>query len=348
MLVDTNYSLAPHNTFGFASHAQYACHIQEEADLIQALGLCKEKGWEWRVLGSGSNVVLAPQLKGMTLLIEITGKHLVQETPTHWIIKAGAGENWHDFVAWTIAQGYFGLENLALIPGTCGAAPIQNIGAYGAEVGNFISSVRVLDTEQFKNDDAWREIHQEQCHFSYRHSLFKEITQRYIVTHVTFALPKKWQANLSYAELSRYFLSLNQDHQDVSAQDIFTGVCAIREAKLPNPKLIGNAGSFFHNPIVNQTDFDRLKQQYPNIVSYPTSSMNNEPRYKLAAGWLIEQAGLKGYRSGHVGVYEKQALVLVNHGNGTSNELLMLAKEIQEKILAIYGVQLSQEPVIFT
>ena len=348
MSVKLNYSLTPHNTFGFTSHAQYAWHIQEEADLLKALALCKDNAWQWRVLGGGSNVVLEPQLQGLTLLMEITGKRLFKQTPTHWIIEVGAGENWHEFVAWTIGQGYFGLENLALIPGTCGAAPIQNIGAYGAEVGNFIESVRVLDTENLQNAAAWLEIKQAQCHFSYRNSFFKEKAQRYIVTHVTFALPKKWIANLSYAELNQSVRSLGKDQATIQAQDIFEAVCAIRQAKLPDPAVIGNAGSFFHNPIIDGADLERLKKQYPSLVSYPTNAVNGEARYKLAAGWLIDHAGLKGYRQGNVGVYEKQALVLVNHGNGTSHELLSLAQEIKAKIFATYGVTLSQEPVIFS
>lgn len=343
MLFDTNISLKNLNSFGFEAIAEKALHAQNTGDLINALKVCQSEKLAWRVLGGGSNVVLSEFLPGLTILIHIKGKRLLKETDEAWIIETGAGENWHEFVQWTINQGWPGLENLALIPGTCGAAPIQNIGAYGSEVAQFIQSVIAIDTESLDSINPFVQIQAEDCQFSYRDSIFKHDPNRYIVTQVNFAIPKNWTPNLSYAELAKYA----QTNHSITAQQIFDQVCLVRQSKLPDPKLIGNAGSFFHNPIVNQTKYEQLKTQFPDLVAYQTQSDKGVTQYKLAAGWLIDQCGFKGYRHGNVGVFDKQALVLVNHGSGTSSELLELAQQIKEKIHAVYGVDLIQEPVNF-
>jgi UDP-N-acetylmuramate dehydrogenase len=346
MLFDTNIPLKNLNSFGFDAIAEKAICIEKPEDLVPALKECQSQGWAWRTLGGGSNVVLNDKLDGLTLLMRIKGRRLIDQTPSHWIIQVGAGENWHDFVAWTLEQGWPGLENLALIPGTCGAAPIQNIGAYGSEVAQTIQSVRVLDLNMLHEADPWIDIQNKDCALSYRDSLFKHDPNRYIVTQVTFALPKEWAPNLSYAELANY-IEQHTSVTSVTPKQIFDAVCTIRQAKLPDPKVIGNAGSFFHNPIVSSAKHHELKAKFPNLVAYPTSGKDGQAQFKLAAGWLIDQCGFKGYRSGNVGVYDKQALVLVHYGQGSGAELLELARLIKEKIHAVYGVDLIQEPVIY-
>jgi UDP-N-acetylmuramate dehydrogenase len=242
-------------------------------------------------------------------------------------------------VQWSLENHYDGLENLALIPGTVGAAPIQNIGAYGLELAQVFDSLCAFDTLSNK----FVKLSKEQCEFSYRNSIFKKQAGRYVVVSVCFELAKKWQPNISYAELNKAF----QDQEKVSAKDIFEKVCSIRQAKLPDPHLIGNAGSFFHNPVVSYQKYLELKKQFPLLVSYPTDASNDECDWKLAAGWLIDQCGFKGLRQGNVGVYEKQALVLVNHGGGTGAELLKLADTIKQKVKETFGVSLTIEPIIY-
>lgn len=345
MLFDTTFSLKKFNTFGFDAIAEKACQIRSPEDLIASLKACQPQNLTWRILGGGSNVVLNESLPGLTLLMQIKGRQLVKETESEWIIEAGAGENWHEFVSWTLKQGWPGLENLALIPGTCGAAPIQNIGAYGSEVAGFIQSVKALDTTILNQANPWVELNKNDCQFGYRDSIFKHEPNRYVVTQVNFVIPKNWVPNLSYAELAKF--AVTQTNRPITPERIFDQVCAIRQSKLPDPNIIGNAGSFFHNPIVDQAKHDALKANFPELVSYPASSRDGEVQYKLAAGWLIDQCGFKGARLGNVGVFDKQALVLVNHGSGTSRELLELAQRIKEKIHAVYGVDLIQEPVNF-
>jgi UDP-N-acetylmuramate dehydrogenase len=238
-------------------------------------------------------------------------------------------------VAWTLEHHLPGLENLALIPGTVGAAPIQNIGAYGVEVGEYIDSIEAFDSMA----NAFVAFPQEACQFAYRDSYFKQNPNRFIVTKVVFKIPKVWQARLQYADLAKQFTESNSSP---SAKQIFDAVCTIRSKKLPDPKVIGNAGSFFQNPIVDEHQYDRLIKQFPGLVSYP----DGPKKRKLAAGWLINQCGFKGKRVGPVGVYEKQALVLVNHGGGTSVDILNLAKQIQDEVLKQFGVQLEIEPNI--
>ena len=329
-------SLQKFNTFGFDVTAEKVLIAKDESSLLNALkGLPEPR--HWQILGGGSNVVLVKDLPNLTILMKIAGKAMVSETETTWHIEVGAGENWHNFVKWAISEGFAGLENLALIPGTCGAAPIQNIGAYGAEVAQFIDEVRVLDTHKLDSSDPWLTLNKEACQFAYRDSIFKHTANRYIVTKVRFAIPKHWQANLNYAELAKELSTINEPN----ASQIFNAVCAIRERKLPNPEQIGNAGSFFHNTVVSSETYLQLKERFPNIVAHPYHA-----NFKLAAGWLIDQCGFKGFTHKHVGVYEKQALVLVNHGNGNGTELLELAELIKAKVKETYGVHLTQEPII--
>jgi len=330
-----NLGLKHRNSFGLDSTAELAYEItsaNQLPDLMRELG---DKKLTWRALGGGSNVILPESLPGATLLINILGQEIIRSDEENSWLSVGAGVNWHEFVSWTLENNLPGFENLALIPGTVGAAPIQNIGAYGVEIGEYIDSIEAFDSAAH----AFVTLPQEACQFAYRDSYFKQNPNRFIVTKVVFKIPKTWQARLQYADLAKQFTDSNSSP---SAKQIFDAVCTIRSKKLPDPKVIGNAGSFFQNPIVGTEQCEQLTEQFPNLVSYPDAIGTR----KLAAGWLIDQCGFKGKRIGPVGVYAKQALVLVNHGGGTSTDILGLAKNIQEEVLSKFGVQLEIEPNI--
>jgi UDP-N-acetylmuramate dehydrogenase len=330
-----NMGLKHRNSFGLDSIAELAYEINSADQLPAIMGELEEKKLSWRALGGGSNVIIPEFLTGATLLINILGQELVKSDNESSWLEVGAGVNWHELVSWMLNHNLPGLENLALIPGTVGAAPIQNIGAYGVEIGEYIESIEAFDTAVH----AFVTLTQAECQFAYRDSYFKQNPNRFIVTKVVFKIPKSWHPRLQYADLAKQFSSPNSAP---SPKQIFDAVCAIRSTKLPNPKVIGNAGSFFQNPIVNKQQYEQMITQFPNLVSYPDSNSTR----KLAAGWLIDQCGFKGKRIGPVGVYENQALILVNHGGGTSTDILGLAKNIQEEVLSKFGVQLEIEPNI--
>lgn len=331
-----NMALKHRNTFGFEVCAESAYEITAAEQIPKVMQQIAEQKLAWRVLGGGSNVILPKVLPGVTLLMNIPGQVITRSDESNTVVTVGAGVNWHDFVSWTIEQQLPGLENLALIPGTVGAAPIQNIGAYGAEVADFIDSIEAFDTAAH----AFVTLPKAACQFAYRDSYFKQNPHRFIVTKVAFKIPNAWEPRLQYADLTRQFAGANTKP---TAQQIFTAVCTIRSQKLPDPKVIGNAGSFFQNPIVPDKQYLDLLQVHPQLVSYPDQTGMR----KLAAGWLIDQCGFKGQTVGSVGVYKNQALVLVNHGDGTAKDILDLAKSIQDKVREIYGVQLEIEPNIF-
>ncbi len=332
----SNMALNHRNTFGFEVYAESAYEITAAEQIPKVMQQIAEQKLPWRVLGGGSNVILPKVLPGVTLLMNIPGQEITRSDESNTVVTVGAGVNWHDFVSWTIEQQLPGLENLALIPGTVGAAPIQNIGAYGAEVADFIDSIEAFDTAAH----AFVTLPKAACQFAYRDSYFKQNPHRFIVTKVAFKIPKVWEPRLQYADLARQFAGANTKP---TAQQIFTSVCTIRSQKLPDPKVIGNAGSFFQNPIVPDKQYLDLLQVHPQLVSYPDQTGMR----KLAAGWLIDQCGFKGHKVGSVGVYKNQALVLVNHGDGTAKDILDLAKSIQDKVREVYGVQLEIEPNIF-
>ncbi|MEN7528557.1 UDP-N-acetylmuramate dehydrogenase [Cupriavidus sp. 2SB] len=328
------YPLRAHNTFGFDVRARLAAHIRSESDLLSALSDPRAASLPIVVLGGGSNVVLTGDLDACVLLMEIPG-YEVARRGENWLVTVGAGENWHALVGRTIADGMPGLENLSLIPGTAGAAPIQNIGAYGVELRERFNSVRAYD----RQGGAFVTLDLDTCAFGYRDSLFKrEGRDRYIITAVTLRLPVAWQPVLNYGELSRELESVNPP----DAAQIRDAVIAIRSRKLPNPAEIGNAGSFFKNPVVEAALRDKLLADNPALVSYPQA----DGSYKLAAGWLIDQCGFKGISDGPVGVYDKQALVLVNHGGGTGAALLALANRIADTVEGRFGVRIEPEPVV--
>lgn len=330
-----NLGLKHRNSFGLDSTAELAYEITSADQLPILMKELGDKKLGWCVLGGGSNVILPKSLPEATLLINILGQELIKSDDSNTWLSVGAGVNWHELVSWTLEKDLPGLENLALIPGTVGAAPIQNIGAYGVEVGEYIDSIEAFDSAAL----AFVTLPQEACQFAYRNSYFKQNPNRFIVTKVVFKIPKSWRARLQYADLAKQFAGLNTNP---SAKQIFDAVCAIRSKKLPDPAVIGNAGSFFQNPIVDNDQYHQLIKRFPDLVSYP----DGPGKRKLAAGWLIDQCGFKGKRIGPVGVYEKQALVLVNHGGGTSTDVLSLAKIIQEEVLGKFGVQLEIEPNI--
>ncbi|AOJ11069.1 UDP-N-acetylmuramate dehydrogenase [Burkholderia mayonis] len=333
-----DYPLRAHNTFGFDVRARVAARVGSPEQFASLAGDPRVAGLDTLVLGGGSNVVFTGDFEGLVLLDEIRGRALVREDDGAWYVEAGGGENWHAFVEWTLAEGMPGLENLALIPGTVGAAPIQNIGAYGIEMKEHFASLRAIElaTGDIVEFDARR------CAFGYRDSFFKrEGRGRFAIVAVTFRLPKAWTPRLGYADVARELAARGIDAIRASARDVFDAVVAIRRAKLPDPLELGNAGSFFKNPVIDAHAFAALRAREPDVVSYPQP----DGRVKLAAGWLIDRCGWKGRALGAAAVHERQALVLVNRGGATGADVLALARAIQRDVLERFGVELEAEPV---
>lgn len=287
------------------------------------------------VLGGGSNVLFAPRVNRLLLKIEIEGIEISSETDSHVIIRAGAGENWHQLVSWCVEHDFGGIENLALIPGTTGAAPVQNIGAYGVELEEVFHRLEAFDmrTGELKS------FEKEDCEFAYRDSVFKRrFKNRYIITHVYLKLTKAdHQVECSYQTLREQLEAKKVGHPGIP--DIYQAVIEIRKSKLPDPSDIGNAGSFFKNPVITATEFSELKKRYQEIPSYPV----NENMVKIPAGWLIEKAGWKGKRIGNVGTYKNQALVIVNHGDAGAAEIYEYAMNIKKSVKDLFGIELVPE-----
>lgn len=334
--VQHNFSLRQLNTFGVAASAQAYLPVSSVEQLQQVRQDPALAALPRLVLGGGSNILLTRDFPGLVLHIGIKGMEIVAEDESATYVRAAAGESWHQFVQWTLAQGLGGLENLSLIPGSVGAAPIQNIGAYGVEIKDSFHSLTLFDFETGEQ----QVLDKAACMFGYRDSVFKHrLRDRAVVLDVTFALPKQWQANLRYADVTQELAARAID--EPTAQDISAAVIAIRTRKLPDPAVIGNAGSFFKNPVVSSAQRDALLQRYPQMVNYaqPDGSV------KLAAGWLIDQCGWKGKTAGSAGVYEKQALVLVNRGGASGAEIAQLAAAIQADVAQRFDVQLEPEPI---
>jgi UDP-N-acetylmuramate dehydrogenase len=336
-LLQRDVSLHRLNTFGLPARAAGFAVIETPAQLTALMALPEWRSWPHFILGGGSNLVLTGDFAGLILQVRIPGRQRVAEDAEAWWVQAGAGENWHDFVNWTVECGWPGLENLALIPGTVGAAPIQNIGAYGLEMAERFHQLEAVDLETGEMTTFDRDA----CRFGYRDSVFKrEAAGRYLVTSVTFRLPKRWQPMTRYTELARE-LEARKLSQPTALQ-IAEAVIAIRSRKLPDPARIGNAGSFFKNPVVDAATLANLAERYPDLPRYPQP----DGAVKLAAGWLIERCGWKGQSLGAVGVYEQQALVLVNHGGAHGEDVLRLAQAIQASVRTEFGVELEPEPVV--
>ena len=333
-----DYPLQAHNTFGFDVRARLLCRIEHEAQLLAAVRDPRAAALRRLVLGGGSNLVLTGDFDGLVLLVALRGRRLAREDDEAWYVEAAAGETWHEFVAWTLAQGMPGLENLALIPGTVGAAPIQNIGAYGLEMCERFASLRAVELAT----GQVLELDPTACQFGYRDSFFKrQGRDRFVITSVTFRLPKAWVPRASYADIARELAAEGHGDTSPGAQAIFDAVVAVRRAKLPDPVQLGNAGSFFKNPVIDATQFAALQQREPEVVSY----RQEDGTVKLAAGWLIDRCGWKGRAMGAAAVHERQALVLVNRGGASGAEVLALARAIQHDVRERFGVDLEAEPV---
>lgn len=279
------------------------------------------------ILGEGSNTIFLDDFAAPIVKVELKGLS-IKETETHWQVSVGAGENWHNLVSELLNRGVFGFENLALIPGTVGAAPVQNIGAYGREVSEFIEIVYAWDRQANRLVEFTKQL----CNFAYRDSIFKKDAGRWLIVEVRFAIPKQWQPEVSYGELRAL-------GSPVTAQQIFDEVIATRRRKLPDPEEIPNAGSFFKNPIVTVAELQELLKKYPKMPNFDLG----DNKVKLAAGWLIDNLGLKGFSIGQAAVHKNQALVLVNLGEATAADLLLLARTIRGKVIEAYGVELEAE-----
>ena len=335
--VESGVSLKPFNTFALPAVARSLVRVTGDADVRAVVDHPKFGRAPKFILGGGSNIVLTRDMPQVVLKVEVRGMKLVEERADAWIVEAGAGENWHDFVAWTLDQGYPGLENLALIPGTVGAAPVQNIGAYGLELAERFESLDAVDLVTGRGVTMGSGI----CAFSYRDSVFKHsLAGRSVITRVRLRLPRPWRPVLGYLDLERKMAESGITAP--SARQVFDWVCAIRRAKLPDPLRIGNAGSFFKNPLVTPEQCRDIIGRDPEVVHYPMP----DGRVKLAAAWMIDSCGWKGKTVGNAGVYEKQALVLVNRGNATGSEVMTLARAIQESVYGKFGIRLELEPVV--
>jgi len=323
------------NTLGLASRADAFVALRDPAQL-PALSALAQAAPSLLVLGGGSNVVLPERVPGLVARVAFEGVRLLEARPDAWIVEAAGGESWHGFVAACVAQGWDGLENLALIPGTVGASPVQNIGAYGVELQERFHSLTAWDVREAR----FVEMRAAECRFSYRDSTFKhDEAGRWIIVSVRFALPRPWRPVLEYPDLQRHARLADGAP---SARDVFEAVCEIRRAKLPDPAVTGNAGSFFKNPIVPAAQREALAARFPGLVSYPQP----DGRYKLAAGWLIDQCGWKGKALGAAGVHDRQALVLINRGGATAEDIMGLARAVQDAVADRYGVRLEPEPVV--
>lgn len=332
MQVLENFPLKDLNTFGVAANARYYAAFDSIASLNDILS--KYPGQPLLILGGGSNVLLTKDFEGLVLKNDICGIRKVSEDAEFVYIRAGAGENWHQFVLHTIEQGWGGLENLSLIPGCVGASPMQNIGAYGVEIKDVFEQLTAFHLNERSNYT----FRAQACEFGYRESVFKrKYKGQFVIADVTFRLRKQPVLNTSYGAIAAELKARGIEHPTI--RDVSDVVISIRQSKLPDPKETGNAGSFFKNPSITIPQFDALKKQYPGIVAY----LNPDGTMKLAAGWLIEQAGWKGYRQGDAGVHARQALVLVNHGQATGAEIVALSEQIIASIKEKFGVELERE-----
>ena len=337
MQIERGVSLKPYNSFGLPAVAHTLVRVASDADVRRVVdhpqwGLAPKF-----VLGGGSNIILTRDMPQLVLKVEVRGMRLVAERADAWVVEAGAGESWHEFVAWTLANGWPGLENLALIPGSVGAAPVQNIGAYGVELKDRFESLDAVDLMTGRSVT----LHAGICTFGYRDSVFKHsLANRSVITRVRLRLPRPWQPVLGYLDLERKMHETGIHAP--TPQQIFDWVCTIRRAKLPDPLVIGNAGSFFKNPVVTIEQCRDIIGRDPEIVHYPMA----DGSIKLAAGWLIDACGWKGKSMGQAGVYEKQALVLVNRGHAIGSEVMLLAGAIQESVYGRFGIRLEPEPLV--
>ncbi|WP_159739451.1 UDP-N-acetylmuramate dehydrogenase [Vibrio atypicus] len=328
MQIMTNANLAPYHTFSISQTCDYLIKVHSVDDIIAAYQNPQWQAHPKLMIGKGSNMLFTEHFQGVVMINRLLGKS-VTETDAYWHLHIAGGEDWPSLVEWSVEQGYDGLENLALIPGCAGSAPIQNIGAYGIELQDVCEYVDILCLETF----AIKRLSASECQFGYRDSIFKQdLYQKAIVVALGLKLAKQWQPNIEYGPLRDF------DSLTVTAKQIFDQVCQVRMNKLPDPSVTGNAGSFFKNPVVSIQQHQNLKSQFPDLVAYPADN-----GMKLAAGWLIDQCGLKGTTIGGAQVHPNQALVLVNTGSATAEDVTNLAAKVQASVLDKFGVMLEHE-----
>ncbi|MCV9386404.1 UDP-N-acetylmuramate dehydrogenase [Reichenbachiella ulvae] len=326
-------SLQPYNTFGLEAKADFFTDITELEDLKNALKWAGKHDLAYYILGGGSNVLLTGDFDGLIIKNSLKGIEVLEESDQEVVLKVAAGEVWHDLVLYTIEQGWGGIENMSLIPGTVGAAPMQNIGAYGVEIKDVFVSLEALNNRSLELET----FDGEACQFGYRESVFKkELKGQYVISSVTIKLTKNPILNTSYGAINETLSQRGITQPTI--KDVSDAVISIRQSKLPDPVKIGNSGSFFKNPVVTEAKYAALKESY-DAPGYPQGS----GEVKVPAGWLIEQAGWKGKRIGNIGVHDKQALVLVNHGGGSGKELYQLALDIQASVLAKFDITIHPE-----
>ncbi|HEY4628554.1 MAG TPA: UDP-N-acetylmuramate dehydrogenase [Flavobacterium sp.] len=333
MEIQQNFSLKKYNTFGIEAKAKQfiAVHSIDELKIV----LEENKAQKKFILGGGSNMLLTKDIDALVIHIDLKGKKIIKENENFVWIESQAGENWHEFVLWTIDQNFGGLENMSLIPGNVGTTPVQNIGAYGTEIKDTFVSCEAMTIE----NQEMKTFLKEDCHFGYRESVFKNVAKnQYVITSVVFKLTKhNHKINISYGDITAELAKNNITNPNL--KDVSNAVIAIRQSKLPDPKELGNSGSFFKNPILLKSDFEKIHQQFPEMKYFDIS----ETEVKVPAGWLIEQAGFKGKRFGDAGIHKNQALVLVNYGNATGQEILDVSKNIQETIFKTFGIHIEAE-----
>lgn len=334
MQVQSNVSLRHLNTFGLDATARFFVHVQSVQELTAILLDPIWKDAPKFILGGGSNILLTRDIDALVIHPGIGGIEKVFEDEEVVSLKVGAGEVWHEFVMHCVGQGYGGIENLSLIPGTVGAAPMQNIGAYGVEIRHVVESVEAVRIENGEQ----KVFSNEECEFGYRESIFKRaLKDQFVITGATFRLSKKPALHVGYGDVQKVLLEMNVTEPTIS--DVSEAIIRIRQSKLPNPAEIGNAGSFFKNPEIPVTQFEKLRETFPEVPGYPVDAGN----VKVPAGWLIEKAGWKGYREGAIGVHARQALVLVNYGGGNGAQIKELSEKIQQSVADTFGVHLSAE-----
>lgn len=334
MIISSDYSLKQFNTFGIEAYARYFTTVHSISEYRKLMESPQYKNNPQFILGGGSNILLTKNINALVIKNEIKGIEVVRETEEQVFVKCSAGEIWHEFVLWCIAKNYAGLENLSLIPGCAGASPMQNIGAYGVEIKDVFHELEAINI----NTGELVIFNKADCQFGYRESVFKhQYKSQFIICSVTFCLSKKPTFHIEYGAIKQELD--NMKVSDLSIQAISQAVINIRSSKLPDPKVIGNAGSFFKNPEVSEATYLKLKNEFPAIVAYALENGN----YKLAAGWLIEQSGLKGYQKGDAGVHKLQALVLVNYGKASGKEIFDLSTYVLETVKNKFGVELERE-----
>lgn len=333
MKIELNFSLKKYNTFGIEAKAKQfvAVHTLDELKSV----LEQHPNEPKFILGGGSNMLLTQDINALVIHVDLKGKAIVKEDDDFVWVTSQAGEVWHDFVLWTIDQNFGGLENMSLIPGNVGTTPVQNIGAYGTEIKDTFVSCEAMhiQTQELKT------FTKDECHFGYRESIFKqEAKDQYIITSVVFKLTKRnHKISTSYGDIMKELEK--QNVTTPTLKDVSNAVIAIRQSKLPDPKELGNSGSFFKNPVISKTQFEKVQHNFPDIKFFEVSPTE----VKVPAGWLIEQAGLKGYRKDDAGVHKNQALVLVNYGNATGQEILALSQYVQKTVFDKYGIAIEAE-----